>query len=107
MNLTDIVTPNTVITDIRGTKPEILAELAGRAAILTGLDRMVIFRTLLDREAAVRPALALASPCRKPGSRRCACPERFLHNWAARSIFTPWMGGRSTCFSCFWGRRGQ
>ena len=52
MNLKDLVTPQTVIRDVRaGTKPELFAELAGRAAFLTGLDRMGIFRALLDREA--------------------------------------------------------
>lgn len=60
MNLKDLVTPATVITDIRaGTKPEILAELAGRAAILTGLDRKEVFRALLDREAASSTGLGL------------------------------------------------
>lgn len=60
MNLKNMITSATVITDIRaGTKPEILAELAGRAAILTGLDRMAIFRALLDREAASSTGLGL------------------------------------------------
>jgi len=60
MRLTDLVTPKTVILDVRsGTKPEVLAELAGRAACLTRLDRMDIFRALLDQEASVPTGLGL------------------------------------------------
>jgi PTS system nitrogen regulatory IIA component len=60
MNLKDLVTPQTVIRDIRaGTKPELIAELAGRAAFLTGLDRRAIFRALLDREAITSTGLGL------------------------------------------------
>jgi PTS system nitrogen regulatory IIA component len=60
MRLTDLVTPKTIILDIRaGTKPEVLAELAGRAACLTRLDRMDIFRALLDQEASVPTGLGL------------------------------------------------
>jgi PTS system nitrogen regulatory IIA component len=60
MNLKDLVTPQTVIRDIRaGTKPELIAELAGRAAFLTGMDRMTIFRSLLDREAMASRGLGL------------------------------------------------
>lgn len=60
MKLTDLITPQTVLRDIRtGTKPEVLAELAGRAAFLTHLDRMTIFRALLDQEATVSSGLGL------------------------------------------------
>jgi nitrogen PTS system EIIA component len=60
MRLTDLVTPKSVILDVRaGTKPEVLAELAGRAACLTHLDRMDIFRALLDQEASVSTGLGL------------------------------------------------
>jgi PTS system nitrogen regulatory IIA component len=60
MNLKDMVTSQTVIRDIRaGTKPELLAELAGRAAFLSGLGRMRIFRALLDREAIASSGLGL------------------------------------------------
>jgi len=60
MNLKDMVTPQTVIRDIRaGTKAELLAELAGRAAFLTGLDRTALFRALLDREAISSTGLGL------------------------------------------------
>jgi hypothetical protein len=45
MTLTDLVTKDTVLTNLRAfTKPELLAELAGCAAFLTHLDRMNIFR---------------------------------------------------------------
>lgn len=66
MKLSDLVTSQTVILDIRAaTKPEVLAELAGRAAFLTHLDRMAIFRALLDREAIGSTGLGLgvAMPC--------------------------------------------
>ena len=60
MKLQDLVTPQTVIRDVRaGTKPELLAELAGRAAFQTGLDRMAVFRALLDREATGSTGLGL------------------------------------------------
>ena len=60
MKLADLVTPQTVLKDIRtGTKPEVLAELAGRAAILAHLDRMTIFRALLDQEATTPSGLGL------------------------------------------------
>jgi PTS system nitrogen regulatory IIA component len=60
MPLADRITPQTVLEDIRtGTKPEVLAELAGRAAFLTHLDRMTIFRALLDQEAIVSSGLGL------------------------------------------------
>ena len=60
MNFSDLVTPQTVILDIRArTKPEVLAEMAGRAALLTHLDRMGIFRALLDREAIGSTGLGL------------------------------------------------
>ena len=60
MKLTDLVTPKTVIRDIRGhTKPEVLAELAGRAANLTLLDRMTVFRALLDSEASAPTGLGM------------------------------------------------
>ena len=67
MKLSDLVTSQTVILDIlAATKPEVLAELAGRAAFfLTRLDRMAIFRALLDREAIGSTGLGLgvAMPC--------------------------------------------
>ncbi len=60
MRLTDLVTKDTVLTDLRaGTKPELLAELAGRAAFLTHLDRMNIFRELLNHEASGSSGLGL------------------------------------------------
>ena len=60
MKFTDLITPQTVLKDIRtGTKPEVLAELAGCAALLTHLDRMTIFRALLDQEAIVSSGLGL------------------------------------------------
>ena len=60
MKLADLVTPQAVIRDIRhNTKPEVLAELAGRAASLTGLDRAAIFRALLDHEASASSGLGL------------------------------------------------
>jgi PTS system nitrogen regulatory IIA component len=60
MRLTELVTPKTVILDVRaGTKPEVLAELAGRAACLTHLDRMDIFRALLVQEASAPTGLGL------------------------------------------------
>jgi PTS system nitrogen regulatory IIA component len=56
----DLVTPQTVLANIRaGTKLELIAELAGRAAFLTGLDRRTIFRALVDREAAGSTGLGL------------------------------------------------
>src|SRR5476651_707303 len=60
MRLTDLVTKETVLLDPRaGTKPELLAELAGRASFLTCLDRMNIFRELLDHEARTSSGLGL------------------------------------------------
>jgi PTS system nitrogen regulatory IIA component len=60
MRLSDLVTPQTIIPDVRAhTKPEFLAELAGRAAFLTRLDRMDVFRALLDHEAAASTGLGL------------------------------------------------
>lgn len=60
MKLVDLVTTQSIVRDIRtGTKPEVLAELAGRAAYLTSLDRMVIFRALLEHEAQASSGLGL------------------------------------------------
>jgi PTS system nitrogen regulatory IIA component len=60
MNLRDLVTPQTVIRDLRAsTKSELLAKLAGRAAFLTGLDRMSLFRALQDRESIGSTGLGL------------------------------------------------
>jgi PTS system nitrogen regulatory IIA component len=60
MRLSDLVTSRTIVLDARaGTKPEILAELAARAAFLTHLDRMDVFRALLDHEAAASTGLGL------------------------------------------------
>jgi len=60
MKLQDLVTPQTVIRDIRaGTKSELLSELAGRAAFQTGLDHRALFHTLLDREAIGSSGLGL------------------------------------------------
>jgi PTS system nitrogen regulatory IIA component len=60
MRLTDLVTKETVLLDLRaGTKPELLAELAGRASFLTRLDRMNIFRELLDHETRASSGLGL------------------------------------------------
>jgi len=52
MKINDLVTEETVIMDMRAAnKPELLAELAGRAARLVHLDRLEVFRALLDRES--------------------------------------------------------
>jgi len=60
MKFSELVTPQTVVKDVRaGTKPEVLAELAGRAAVATRLDRMTIFRALLDNEATSSSGLGL------------------------------------------------
>jgi PTS system nitrogen regulatory IIA component len=56
--LTDLMLAETVIDDPQlTTKPEVLAELATRAAALTHLDRTEIFRALLDRESLGSTAL--------------------------------------------------
>ena len=60
MRFSYLVTPQSIILDVRaGTKPELLAELAGRAAFLTHLDRLDLFRALLDREAVTSSGLGL------------------------------------------------
>jgi PTS system nitrogen regulatory IIA component len=60
MDLKDLITPQTILRNISaGTKPELLAQLAGRAAFQAGLDRRAVFRALLDREAAGSTGLGL------------------------------------------------
>jgi PTS system nitrogen regulatory IIA component len=52
MKIGDLLTAETFISDVRATnKPELLAELAARAAPFVGLDRLTIFRELLNRES--------------------------------------------------------
>ena len=51
MRLTDIVLPEAVIPTLKATsKKQLLQELAGKAAALTGLDEREIFSTLPERE---------------------------------------------------------
>ena len=51
MEITDLITPQSVIATLRGaTKKQILQELAKRAAPLVGLHERVIFDVLLERE---------------------------------------------------------
>ena len=75
MRFSELVTPQTIISDIRaGTTPELLAELAGRAAFLTGLDRMALFRALLDGEAVTSTGLGLGVAMPHIRSRMLAAP---------------------------------
>lgn len=58
----DLMTRQTVITNLRATsKPQLLAELAGRAMPATKIDRLQIFRALLDREAVVSTGLGMGA----------------------------------------------
>ena len=51
MLLTDLVAPNAIIPALRvNSKKQALQELASHAALLTGLDAVGIFETLLQRE---------------------------------------------------------
>ncbi len=51
MSLTDLITPDAVIADLKVTsKKQALQELAKRAARLTGLEDRDIFETVLERE---------------------------------------------------------
>jgi PTS system nitrogen regulatory IIA component len=51
MELGDLITPEAVIPTLRaGNKKQVLQELSGKAAALTGLDARDIFETLLQRE---------------------------------------------------------
>jgi PTS system nitrogen regulatory IIA component len=52
MKIANLIKAETVIMDlVATTKPELLAELAGRAAPLVRLDRATIFDALLERES--------------------------------------------------------
>jgi PTS system nitrogen regulatory IIA component len=51
MDLGDLIRPDSVIPSLKAkTKKQLLQELAGRAARLTGLEERYIFDTLLQRE---------------------------------------------------------
>lgn len=51
MELSDILTPDCVICDLRAaSKKLVLEDLAKRAAVLTGVPERTIFDTLLERE---------------------------------------------------------
>ena len=51
MDMTDLITPQSVIPDLRaGSKAEVLAVLAKRAAELTGLDPTTVYHGLIERE---------------------------------------------------------
>jgi PTS system nitrogen regulatory IIA component len=62
MNIGNLLSLQTVVMDARAAnKPEVIAELSGRVAPLVALDRIAIFRALLDRESLGSTALGMGA----------------------------------------------
>lgn len=62
MKVHDLIKPETVISDIRGTSnAEVLSELADRASLHVHLDRLTVLRALLDRESLGSTGLGMGA----------------------------------------------
>jgi nitrogen PTS system EIIA component len=74
MQLGDLISPEAVVPSLKAkTKKQLLQDLAGRAARLTGLQERIIFDTLLQRERLGSTGLGhgIAIPhCKLPGLKR-------------------------------------
>jgi PTS system nitrogen regulatory IIA component len=74
MQLGDLISPEAVVPSLKvKTKKQLLQDLAGRAARLTGLQERIIFDTLLQRERLGSTGLGhgIAIPhCKLPGLKR-------------------------------------